>query len=167
MMAAVATAIGLYAADDGFISGAGFDTTDTANPTKGVYTWLNTAGGTFTGGYWTIPDGAVTTITAEPYTYTGEHPKQFTNDPNRDKDQYLAIKTTLGTPVSQNIKAAGSSQMIGDGLYFDGLVKPRSACSRCSTIRITSRRPRTSGSTRAAARTSGRRRRQLTISGIV
>ena len=37
-LAAVATAFGLRAADTGFVSGAGFDTSDTANPTDGVYT---------------------------------------------------------------------------------------------------------------------------------
>ena len=120
MLAAVATAFGLYAADEGFISGAGFDTSDTEG-----YTWLYDTGsstGDFVAGYWTGTEK--TSIVEEKYTYSGTHPAQFDDDPNRQYDQYLKIDSGTAL-VSQSILSGGAVQEIDadKGLYFDGLVQ--------------------------------------------
>ena len=114
-LASVATAFGLYAADDGFVSGAGFDTTDTEG-----YTWLKDGG--FVSGYWANTEKA--SIVADEYTYGGEHPAQFAGDKDRAFDQYLKIEATPfgATPVKVSIKQSDDGQRLGDGFYYDSLV---------------------------------------------
>ena len=114
-LASVATAFGLYAADEGFVSGAGFDTSDTTG-----YTWLKDGG--FVSGYWANTEKA--SIVAEEYTYGGEHPAQFAGDKDRAYDQYLKIEATPfgATPVKVSIKQSDDGQRLGNGFYYDSLV---------------------------------------------
>ena len=117
MIAAAAMAFGLYAADSGFIAGAGFDSTDTTQlESGGKYTWLTSG---FVTGWWTGDVASTTTIKEEKPTGI-THPLQFDDDTGREYDQVLAIKTTPGNPIGQKI--GGSAVDIGYGLYFDGLV---------------------------------------------
>ena len=46
--------------------------------------------------------------------------RPFTSGP---QDRYLDIKTTLGNPVTRNVSVGGAGTSIGDGFYFDSLVK--------------------------------------------
>ena len=46
--------------------------------------------------------------------------RPFTSGPQQ---KYLDIKTTLGNPVTRNVSVGGAGTSIGDGFYFDSLVK--------------------------------------------
>ena len=121
MLAAVATAFGLYAADEGFISGAGFDSTDVDGTAK--LTWTHPSG--FVDGFWTGTNAENAVITAgDCGLAAANRPAAFQNDdPDAKKDGYLTINESKGL-ISQKIQAVGKKEIDAKkGLYFDGLVQ--------------------------------------------
>lgn len=119
MLAAAATAFGLFAADAKFISGAGFDTSD-ADAVGTKLTWTTPTGFS---ALWSGTDGtAIKVETGHTGIADNNHPLYFSNDSDRLDDQHLTIQTTGGALVSQKI-AADPFEIGSDGLYFDGLVQ--------------------------------------------
>ena len=108
-LTAAASAFGLYA--DVAIGGAGFDSLDAA-----PLTW--TADG-FDADYWSGTEGTMTPTAGDSDKFTKDRPAGY----SEDRDGYMAIKTTLGTPVFQNIKAKGLPQDIDPNFFYDGLVQ--------------------------------------------
>ena len=113
-IAAAATAIGTYAATA--IGGAGFDTADTAD----TYSWTQTGG--FSSSTWVGADaeGVMTRQTTGLSGFDADARPAGYNSKN--DDGFMALKTTFGNPVTQYANE-GSIQRIGDGFYYDGLVK--------------------------------------------
>lgn len=114
MLAAAAMAFGLYAGgtgDEGFIAGTAFEANDGGNS-------YNTTDG-FATGYWAGTGDGITTVAEVPHGLNDNRPAKF--DGAADVHT-LAIKTTLGNPVTHYIATDKEGQGIGDGLYFDGLV---------------------------------------------
>lgn len=111
-LTAAASAFGLYA--DVAIGGAGFDSVDAA-----PLTWTATDG--FDADYWSGTEGTMTLVTP------GDSGKLSTERPEgysvTDRDGYMALKTTLGTPVFQNVKTSGAVQTIDPNFFYDGLVQ--------------------------------------------
>ena len=106
MLSAVAVGFGLFAADDGFVAGTGFES-DAVGP------FAPTSG-------WTIPTGDANqalTVTA----YDGDAPEiqrpaQYQGETNA---KFLDVKTSFGSPITCDLSTA---QDMG-GIYFDSLVK--------------------------------------------
>lgn len=119
MIASVATAFGLYAADPiedaGFITGASFEPSPAY--THDNLSW--TADDGFLPAYWSNLGGShVTNLT---YTYSKAasvgYPFAFNME---NHDQYMAVSTTLGNPVEHKI--AANPREIGNGIFFDSMV---------------------------------------------
>lgn len=118
-MSAVAMAMSLFAADDGALSGTNFEVPDvgTYNIEEPTGELTPLAASTT---YWETNSTATLTIeSGRPNVTT--RPAAFDEDETQDK--YLSIKTTLGNPVSRYVNTNKTAQSIGNGLYFDSLVK--------------------------------------------
>lgn len=124
-VSAVALAFGLHATDtgtsfEGLTGDAPYDiyastgelTAQAANQTY----WV-------TNGTEALTVVAGTSVTAE-YTDPGDpsRPDQYIDNAS-SQGKYLSIKTTLGNPVTRNVSVGGAGTSIGDGFYFDSLVK--------------------------------------------
>lgn len=112
MLAAAAMAFGLYAADGGFKSGTAFESNDGGNSYD--------AG--FVAGYWEGTGVGTTTVQEVSHGITMEalRPDYFAGEADVHT---LAIKTTLGNPVTHKVNTSGNGEPIADsGFYFDGLV---------------------------------------------
>ena len=131
MLAAAGTALGLYAAPYG--NGSTFEVGDGATVGATTIAALNALTET-TGGYWAtngVPD-TLSQLEVKAYG-TGEaimganRPAQFYDATQGEdlklQDQYLAVKTTFGNPLSRKVLANGQPQAVGAGFYFDSLVK--------------------------------------------
>ena len=131
MLAAAGTALGLYAAPYG--NGSTFEVGDGATVGATTIAALNALTET-TGGYWAtngVPD-TLSQLEIKAYG-TGEaiwgenRPAQFYDATQGEdlklQDQYLAVKTTFGNPLSRKVLANGQPQAVGAGFYFDSLVK--------------------------------------------
>ena len=110
-IAAAATAIGTYAATA--IGGAGFDSGDTAEK----YTWDKDGG--FNAKFWSGTADTTTLTSGDCGFLDDARPAGYAVS----KTDFMAVKTTFGQPITQNILENGSGQLIGDGFYYDGLVK--------------------------------------------
>ena len=126
MLAAVATAFGLFAADEGFISGAAFDSFDADATAPANITWTSPSG--LKAAYWGAEIGDKATLNTEAGKQCtiaeASRPARFlkTDEPLREKDGFLEINSGT-TLISQKIKTAGTQTIGDDGLYFDGLVQ--------------------------------------------
>lgn len=52
-----------------------------------------------------------------------QHPYRPLQFDDADQEKYLHIETKLGNPVTRNVSTNGEGTAIGDGFYFDSLVK--------------------------------------------
>ena len=115
LIGAAAMAFGLHA--DPLLTGVGFDTltADTALDTSGDY-WTE----------WTAAEGEALTVKgweASGESYSAECGRPTLPEGDGGAVNFLNVKTAFANPVYRNINADGAAQSIGDGLYFDQLVK--------------------------------------------
>ena len=121
-VSAVAVAFGLYATDTGTsFEGLGAGELD-----------IYASGGDEYGGgeigtkeasqtYWsTNGTETLTVVAGTSIDQAAQRPGQYAS---ANQSKYLSIKTTLGNPVTRNVSVGGSGTSIGNGFYFDSLVK--------------------------------------------
>ena len=127
-MLAVAAGVGLHAADmadtgtsfEGLTGDAPYDiyasTGELSAQEAGQTYWV-------TNGTETLNVVAGTSVQAE-YDHPGlpSRPDRYIENASSQAN-YLSIKTTLGNPVTRNVSVGGAGTSIGNGFYFDSLVK--------------------------------------------
>ena len=110
MLSAAAMSFGLFAADEGFKAGDGFESATAESAFTPSDPWSQ--GGSTAGTYTVKAYG-----TGE--AYGKDVPAQYADD--EANNNYLKVATTFGNPLLLNVPTA--DQTVGDGLYFDSLVK--------------------------------------------
>ena len=125
MMAAVASAIGLYAADSGALSGTSFEG---LNDGDGLNITDPTGELTLTGGFWRTNGTDTLTIKAGTSVVEGSENRSKAFEPEYENTRYMSIKTESPTnSISRYVNVGGGATNINDGaatgLYFDSFVK--------------------------------------------
>ena len=128
LLSAATVAIGLYA-DGAFATGTSFeDPSCVAGTIIDITQTTDDLGGNSGSNFWATNGSANVALRvvqgeSREHTSNGDYPSQFYQDGELENTKYLHVETTFGNAVARYATTNGTARLIGDGLYFDSLVK--------------------------------------------